>query len=136
VLEFYTAGSWLRGIHVASATASLALFALRGAWMLAESPRRHARWARIVPHVVDTVFLAAGIGLAARLAQYPFVDAWLTAKVFGLIAYVILGSIALKHGPTRVVRASAFAGALLVFAYVVGVARTRDAWSWIALLAS
>lgn len=129
LLEFFTAGSWLRTVHVVSATASLALFLLRGTWMLRDSPRRDACWARIVPHVVDTVFLAAGLALAMRIQQYPFVQPWLTAKVFGLIAYIVLGTIALKRGRTRAIRATAFVAALAVFAYIVGVARTRHP-SW------
>lgn len=130
LVDFYTAGSWVRILHVSAATLSLALFVLRGAWMLADSPLREARWAKIVPHVVDTVFLGAGIALAIRIHQYPFVHGWLTAKVFGLIAYIVLGSVALKRGPTKPIRAAAFVAALAVFAYIVGVARTRHPLSW------
>lgn len=134
LLDFYTAGSWLRIVHVCAATLSLALFLLRGAWMLLDSPRLQDRWARVVPHVVDTVFLAAGVALAARIAQYPFVHAWLTAKVFALIAYIVLGTIALKRGRTRAIRAGAFVAALATFAYIVGVARTRSPESWLVWL--
>ena len=130
LLDFYTAGSWLRIVHVAAATLSLALFLLRGAWMLLDSPRLQDRWVRVVPHVVDTVFLAAGIALAIRIAQYPFVHAWLTAKVFALVAYIVLGTIALKRGRTKAIRAAAFVAALATFAYIVGVARTRSPESW------
>jgi uncharacterized membrane protein SirB2 len=135
LLDFYTAGSWLRILHVSAATLSLALFALRGAWMLLDSPRLRDRWVRIVPHVVDTVFLLAGIALAVRIQQYPFVHAWLTAKVFALIVYIVLGTVALKRGKTRAIRAAAFVAALAVFAYIVGVARTRNPASWWVWLA-
>jgi uncharacterized membrane protein SirB2 len=135
LLDFYTAGSGLRILHVSAATLSLALFVLRGAWMLLDSPRLRDRWVRVVPHVVDTVFLAAGIALAVRIQQYPFVHGWLTVKVFALIAYIVLGTIALKRGRTRAIRAVAFVGALAVFAYIVGVARTRHAASWWVWLA-
>lgn len=117
-------------LHMAAAGTSLALFLLRGAWRLTDAPRLGERWVRIVPHVVDTVFLASGIGLAVLLRQYPLVHGWLTAKVFGLIAYIILGSIALKHGRTPAIRAGAFVLALGVFAYIVGVARAKSPWSW------
>ena len=130
LIDFYTSGSWLRILHVSAATLSLALFVLRGAWMLADSPRRNARWTKVVPHVIDTAFLGAGIALAVKWAQYPFTHDWLTAKVFGLIAYIILGSLALKRGRTRAIRAAAFVAALAVFAYLVGVARTRHPLSW------
>jgi len=130
LVDFFTTGSWLRILHVSAATLSLALFVLRGAWMLRGSPRLLDRWVRVVPHVVDTVFLAAGVALAVRIQQYPFVHGWLTAKVFALIAYVVLGTIALKRGRTRALRAAAFVAALAVFAYIVGVARARHPWSW------
>jgi len=120
----------LKILHLSCALLSLTLFALRGSWMLLESPLRHARWTRVVPHIVDTVFLASGIALALRIGQYPFVQPWLTAKVLGLVAYIILGSIALKRGPTLAIRAAAFVAALTVFAYIVGVARARNPLSW------
>jgi len=122
----------LRYLHMALAATSLALFVLRGLWMLRDSPRLRDRWVRIVPHVVDTAFLASGIALAVLLRQYPLVHGWLTAKVFGLIGYIILGSVALKQGRTRGVRAGAFALALAVFAYIVGVARMKTPLSWAA----
>lgn len=120
----------LKLVHMSLAAVSIALFTLRGAWMLAESPQRDARWTRIAPHIVDTLFLATGIWLAVRIGQYPFVQPWLTAKVFGLVAYIILGSIALKRGRTRAIRGVAFVAALAVFAYIVGVARARHPLSW------
>ena len=120
----------LKVVHMSAAALSVGLFTLRGAWMLLESPLREARWTRVVPHVIDTLFLATGIWLAVRLGQYPFVDAWLTAKVFGLVGYIILNSIALKRGKTKAIRAVAFVAALLVFAWIVGVARARHPWSW------
>lgn len=120
---------------MSAAALSVGLFSLRGAWMLLESPLRDARWTRVVPHVIDTVFLATGIWLALRIGQYPFVQPWLTAKVLGLVAYIILGSIALKRGRTRAIRAAAFVAALAVFAYIVGVARARHPGSWSLWLA-
>lgn len=130
MLEALAGASWLKTFHVSCATLSLALFLLRGAWMFAQSPSLAQRWVRIVPHVVDTVFLVSGIALALRLQQYPFVDRWLTAKVLGLIAYIVLGSVALKRGRTPGIRAAAFVAALATFAYIVGVARSRSPWSW------
>ncbi|MFP5404148.1 MAG: SirB2 family protein, partial [Gammaproteobacteria bacterium] len=53
---------------------------------------------------------------------------WLTAKLFALIAYIVLGTIALKRGKTRKVRIAAWVAALLVFAYMVAVARAHAPW--------
>lgn len=115
---------------MAAAALSVGLFTLRGAWMLSDSPLRNARWTRVVPHVIDTVFLATGIWLAIRIQQYPFVQPWLTAKVLGLAGYIILGSLALKQGRSKAIRAAAFIAALTAFAYLVGVARARHPLSW------
>ena len=57
-------------------------------------------------------------------------QSWLTAKVLALLAYIILGSIALRRGPTRRARIAAWVMTLLVFGYIVAVARTRSALPW------
>ncbi len=104
---------------------SLTLFVLRGLWMLTDSPQPRRRWVRIVPHVIDAVLLASAIGLVLILHQYPFVHGWLTAKVLGLTIYIILGSIALKRGPTKPIRAAAWIAALATFGYIASVAVTH-----------
>lgn len=121
-------------LHMACAAISLALFLLRATWKWHHSPRLQQRWVRIVPHVVDTVFLGSGLVLAALLRQYPLVDAWLSAKFFGLIGYIILGSMALKRARTRAQLALAVLAALATFAYIVGVAWTKDPRSWAVLI--
>jgi len=116
----------LKAVHVGSAILSIAGFVLRGVWMLQGSPLLKARAARILPHVVDTVLLVSAIALALRIAQYPFVHAWLSAKVLALLAYIVLGSIALKYGRSRRVRALSYGMALAVFLYIVAVAIARS----------
>lgn len=116
----------LKYLHVGSVALSGAGFMLRGAWMLRGSPMLARRWVRITPHLVDTALLASAIALALMSGQYPLAQGWLTAKVLGLIAYIALGTIALKRGRTRGIRIAAFCGALLVFAYIVAVATTKS----------
>jgi len=118
--------SLIKNLHLTTIALSLALFILRGAWMIAASPLLQARWVRIVPHVIDTLLLASGIGLAVLIQQYPLVHGWLTAKVLGLIAYIVLGTVALKRGRTPGIRLVAFCGALVAFAYIVAVAMTKS----------
>lgn len=118
--------SLLKALHLATIAVTLALFLLRGAWMVAESPRLQARWVRIVPHVNDTLLLASGLSLAVLLKQYPLVDGWLTAKLAALIAYIGLGTVALKRGRTKGQRVAAWLAALVVFGYIVAVAASRD----------
>jgi uncharacterized membrane protein SirB2 len=116
----------LKAVHVGSALLSITGFVLRGVWMLQGSSLLKARATRIAPHVVDTVLLVSALALALRSAQYPLAHAWLSAKVLALLAYIVLGSIALKYGKTRRVRVLSFVLALAVFAYIVLVAMTRS----------
>jgi uncharacterized membrane protein SirB2 len=115
----------LKHLHMSFAALSGGLFLLRGVWMLRASSMLQARWVRIAPHIIDTLLLASAIGLAVWSSQYPFVQSWLTAKVLALIGYIGLGTIALKRGRTPGVRAAAFVGAVLLFLYILTVARTK-----------
>ena len=122
----------LKHLHLTTVILSFALFALRGLWMLVDSPQLQRRWVRIAPHLIDTVLLASAIGLTLILQQYPFVNDWLTAKVLALIAYILLGGIALRRGPTRAIRAAAWVAALATFGYIVSVALTRHPLGFLA----
>jgi uncharacterized membrane protein SirB2 len=119
----YTA---LKYLHVTCVALSGTGFVLRGVWMMQGSPMLARRWVRVLPHVLDTVLLGSAIALAVMIGQYPLTHGWLTAKVLGLIAYIVLGTIALKHGRTRGIRITAFCAALLTFTYVVAVAITKS----------
>lgn len=115
----------VKHLHVTCVVLSIAGFFLRGVLMLRDSPLLARRWMKIVPHVNDTVLLVAALTLSWLGGAYPFVDAWLTAKVFGLIAYIILGVLALQPGRPKPLRIAAWAGALAVVGWVVSVALTR-----------
>jgi len=123
----------LKTIHVLAAATTISGFLLRGYWMLTESERLKCRVVRIVPHVVDTVFLLSGVAMVWMLDLNPFTQPWLIAKFTGLIAYILLGTIAIKRGKTLQIRMIALVGAVSVFAYIAGVAITRSPFSWIAV---
>jgi uncharacterized membrane protein SirB2 len=117
---------FVKSLHVGSAALSICGFAIRGVLMLRGSRLLQNRLVRVAPHVVDTVLLASAIWLAWAIGQAPFVHGWLTAKLLALVAYIALGSLALRPGRPPAVRAAAFAGALATAAYIVVVALTRD----------
>lgn len=125
----------LKHLHVTCVALSGLGFLLRGGLMLADSPRLQARVLRIAPHVIDTLLLASALSLAALLHQYPFVQGWLTAKVLGLLAYILCGTVALKRGRTKAVRVVFLILALACFAYIVSVALTRTPWGFFLFLA-
>lgn len=116
----------VKHVHMTCAALSISFFFVRGLWMMAGSPRLQQRWVKIAPHIIDTLLLVSAITLAVLSSQYPFAQAWLTAKVFALIAYIVLGTIALKRGKSKSVRIAAFIAALATFGYIVLVALTRQ----------
>lgn len=113
-------------VHISSVVLSFSLFFLRGIWMLFTPQRLQIRWVRILPHIIDTVLLTSAVTLAIMSQQYPLVESWLSAKVIALILYIALGMVALRPGRDRRVRIVAWISAMLVFAYIVGVAVTRS----------
>ncbi|MDH3747251.1 MAG: SirB2 family protein [Gammaproteobacteria bacterium] len=124
--------SALKLVHVACAVLTIAGFALRGYWMMMSSTLLAHRITRIAPHIIDSVFLLSGVAMLVLLSLNPLSQSWLVAKFVGLIAYILLGMIALRRGRTQSIRFIAFIGALLAFTFVVGVAITRSPASWLA----
>lgn len=118
----------LKHLHLTTVAITITLFLFRSALMLWWPKGLHWRWVRIVPHVNDTILLLSGISLTLVIGQYPFVQSWLTAKLFALLAYILLGSIAIKRGRSRLVRIQALCAALVSLGYLVAVARTHS-WS-------
>ncbi len=116
----------LRTAHIATVHISLALFLLRGFWMLRESPRLRDRWIRVVPHVNDTLLLAAAIAMLVVSGFNPLQHPWLMAKIIGLLAYIGVGTVALKRGRTKAIRIKALVVAVGIFAYIVAVAATKQ----------
>ena len=74
---------------------------------------------------MDTVLLASALLLTTLIHQYPFTAGWLTTKLGLLLVYVVLGSIALRRGRTRAIRAAAFVLALAVVGFLITVARAH-----------
>ena len=122
----------LKYLHVGCVVLSGAGFLLRGAWMVTDNPLLRHPLTRRLPHVVDTLLLASAIALAVMLRQYPFAAPWVTAKVLGLLAYIVLGVIALRRGPNLAVRGVALAGAVLTYAWIVSVALTKNPYGYFA----
>jgi uncharacterized membrane protein SirB2 len=118
--------SFVKLIHETAVALSFAGFFARGCGMLADGAWIRSRPARTLPHIVDTVLLLSALALAIELRISPLSAAWLGAKIVGLFAYIGLGVLALRPGPPKIVRASAWVAALLVFGYIVSVAITKD----------
>ncbi|MBS0325279.1 MAG: SirB2 family protein [Proteobacteria bacterium] len=124
----------LRLLHETAAAISIAGFVARGWAKFTGAGWVAHRAVKILPHVVDTILLASAIALAWLLRLSPLAAPWLAAKIVGLVAYIVLGMVALRVGRTRGVRAAAFAAAIVTFAYIVSVAFTKDPRGFLVLL--
>lgn len=119
----------IKAIHVGAALLSVSLFFLRGVRRWRGLPLR-TWWFRTFPHLVDTVLLASALMLAWLSQQYPLLQPWLTAKVLALLAYIVIGRMAIKATGTRSRQLLALAVALGVFGYIVAVAVTKQVEPW------
>jgi uncharacterized membrane protein SirB2 len=119
----------LKHLHLTCVALSGFGFAVRGIWMIGDSAMLTRRWVRVAPHVIDTLLLGSAIALAVSSSQYPFVESWLTAKVIGLLVYILCGTLALKRAKSKATRAAFLVAAMLAFAYIVSVALTRSPYS-------
>lgn len=116
----------IRGIHIGAVILSGSLFLVRavGHNLL------NAKWPmvsslRFLVWSVDTILLTAALMLMTIVRQYPFVDAWLTAKVVLLVAYIVFGWWAFR-AEQRKVRIACSVAAILTFAFIFTVARTHN----------
>ena len=125
----------IKSLHMITAVATISGVVLRGYWMMIGSEKLQLKVVRIAPHIIDTLFVLSGIVLVSILQLNAFTAPWLLAKFAGLIAYIVLGTIAIKRGPTLQIRIITFVAAIAVFAYIIGVAVAKSPASWLKVLA-
>ncbi|MCK9563913.1 MAG: SirB2 family protein [Bacteroidales bacterium] len=112
--------------HIFFALFSISFFVVRAVWSVFDSPVLKTRWVRVLPHINDTLLLAAAIYLVIASHQYPFQQHWLTAKFVALGVYIALGTMAIRRGRTPLQRGLFALLAVAVFVYIFAVALTRS----------
>ncbi|PKM07062.1 MAG: hypothetical protein CVV14_09980 [Gammaproteobacteria bacterium HGW-Gammaproteobacteria-4] len=120
MIAFY---AQIKLVHLVAVLLSGALFAVRGIGVLAGQRWPLAAPLRYLSYSIDTTLLTAALMLLTILPAGLFANGWLALKLVLLVAYVVLGTLALKRGKTRRVRAISFVAALLTYGYMLGVAR-------------
>ena len=123
MIEFYSQIKW---VHVAAVLASGGLFLLRGLLVQLRQPQlAMAAPVRYLSYSIDTVLLTAALMLLTILPGAMFANGWLTVKLGLLVAYVGLGSFALKRAQTPRLRRTCYVLAVLVFAFMLSIARAH-----------
>ena len=131
MIEFYPQ---IKHFHIFCALLSGSLFALRGAFALGGMRWPQALPVRWISWTVDTALLTAALMLFTLLPRALFANGWLTMKIVLIVAYVVLGALAMRRTRTRRARALCYIAALLVFAQIYGIARTHHPLGWLWLL--
>lgn len=117
----------VKNAHITFAIISISLFVLRAFWSVVGSTKLQQRWAKITPHIIDTLLLSCAIYLMIISHQYPFSDNWLTAKFIALLIYIGTGTIAIKRGKTKGIRLLFSLLAVATFSYIFAVAVNHSA---------
>ena len=91
---------------------SVAFFILRFVLHIRQSPLMDRKFLKVAPHVIDTFLLVSGFTLCFMIKQYPFVDPWMTEKIICVVAYIVLGIMALKSNRNKLFKFFAFIGAI------------------------
>lgn len=132
MIEFYPQIKW---VHVAAVLCSGAIFLLRGLLVQAgKSGIAMSAPLRYLSYCVDTILLTAALMLLTILPAAMFANGWLTAKLVLIVAYVGLGTFALKRGRTPRVRTICYLTALMTYLVMIGIARAHHPLGWLLWL--
>lgn len=115
----------VKHIHVVLVVASLAFFQIRY-WRYKHFNFQPKRVFKILPHIIDTLLLISGIGLATLTGFSPHNTDWLLFKIIAVVLYIILGIIAMRAD--GVTSKTSYALATLTVIYIVLVAFNKVPW--------
>ncbi|WP_144392541.1 SirB2 family protein [Pleionea sediminis] len=115
----------VKHLHMTFAGLSLLGFVIRGYWMISGSKMLNAKPVKIVPHIVDTILLVSAVILVVMSGMYPLKVDFVTLKLLLLVAYIVLGTFALKRGKTKTIKIVAFIAALATFFAIYWAAMTK-----------
>lgn len=104
----------LKYSHLLFIVLSVSLFILRFGLLMKKSKWFESRWIKVLPHVVDTLLIATGLGLIFITGFIPFTPSavWMTEKLTCVLAYIALSYVALFYSQGTLFKLFAFFGAL------------------------
>jgi len=123
----------LKHTHLTAIGISFLLFFIRGYLIMRGSNAAKQKLFLIAPHIINLILIASGIGLAVLLHINPANQPWLAIKLIALIIYIALGIATFKH-PKLQARKILWLLALIVFAFIVSVAKSKNPLGFLAYL--
>lgn len=122
MLSFYPQ---IKHVHIALALGSGTLFAIRGVAALAGMHWPRSAVVRYLSYTIDTALLSAAMLLLTILPGGMSANGWLAMKLTMLVAYIVLGVLAMRPARRLQVRALCFGLALLCYLQIYCIARTH-----------
>lgn len=115
----------LKHSHLLIIAIAFIVFFVRGVLMMQSSSATNHKFFKVTPHILYTILLGTGIGLAVLQNFSPMQQPWLLAKLIALVVYVILGVLTFKHSnPT--IRKILWLLAMIIFVYMASVALNKN----------
>ncbi|MBI2383405.1 MAG: SirB2 family protein [Gammaproteobacteria bacterium] len=120
----------LKTVHLATVVGALfsLFFVSYLGWLAPERLRQPAVQRLTLAN--NGLLLASALALMWASGQYPFAQGWLTAKLLGFVAYIVLARVAMAPAVSTPLRAPAVAGSLACLIYIAWVARAHSATPW------
>lgn len=111
----------IKYIHIVLVITSVALFQVRF-WR----EKHSTKFFRVLPHVIDTFLLLSGVTLAWLVGFSPMNSPWLLFKLIALVAYILLGAIAMRSSGSM--KWLSYSLATLSVVYILLVANLKQPW--------
>lgn len=113
----------LKHIHMTLALLTILGFFLRSVWLFTNNAKLQQKWVKITPHIIDTLLLVSGIIL--WMTWYGAVaQPWIISKFVMIALYIGFGVVAFRT-QRKALRGIAFSLAILSFATIIYLARTK-----------
>ncbi len=115
----------VKHVHVVLVIVSITMFQFRY-WRQRYFNLPPNRLIKVLPHVIDTLLLTSGIGLAWVAGFSPSNSDWLLIKLLALLFYIVMGSLAMKK--TGTLQWTAYLLATVAVLYMLLVATSKQSW--------
>ncbi len=112
----------VKHLHLMLIALSVVFFTVRFILHLRDSEMLEKKFLKIAPHVIDTFLLLSGVALCFIINQFPLENAWLTEKLGAVVAYIVLGIIAMKINRNKLFKVFAYIGAISWLVYAARMA--------------
>lgn len=121
----------IKHLHLACVGFSILLFTVRGIGVLGGVALANHRFVRVLSMGIDTCLLVFGVWLAVLLQLNPFTVGWLGLKLLLLLAYIVLGTFALKRARTWRAKLWCWLAALATVGIMYGIAKAHHPLGWL-----